>query len=86
MLVPADAQLIDTLAVFGAEAEYREMDLEDERDEEPDDPEARERFTRARQLPGVTHNGITIGRYDISKDWDELRRMERAVARSSGRR
>ena len=85
MLVPADPQLIDTLAVFGAGAEDREMDLEDERDEEPDDPEARERFTRARQLPGVTHNGIT-GRYDISKDWDELRRMERAVARSSARR
>ena len=33
LLVPADPRLLDTLAVFGAEAEDRENDLEDERDE-----------------------------------------------------
>ncbi len=37
LLVPADPRLLDTLAVFGAEAEDREMDLEDEpqADDEP---------------------------------------------------
>ena len=118
LLVPADARLLDTLAVFGAEAEDREMDLEDEPqsddepslgglecinqiawarggdsdheldecDKEPDDPEARERFTRARQGPGFTYNGITNGRYNASKDWDEQRRVERALAELSSAR
>ncbi len=107
LLVPADTQLLDTLAVFGAEAEDREMDLEDEAqaDDEPsiggsthderefddcdledDCPAARKRFARERQGPGVTYNGITNGRYAHSKDWGELGRMERAVARLPNRR
>ena len=118
LLVPADPRLLDTLATFGAEAEDRENDLEDEPqrddepslggleyinqqawsrggdsdheldecDKEPDDPEARERFTRARQGPGFTYNGITNGRYNASKDWDEQRRAEAFVARSPNRR
>ena len=112
LLVPADPRLLNTLAVFGAEAKDRENDLEDEPqaddepslggleyinqqawahggysdgeldecDKEPDDPKARERFTRARQGPGFTYNGITNGRYNASKDWDEQRRVERALA------
>ena len=116
LLVPADPRLLDTLAVFGAEAEDRENDLEDEPqrddepslgglectnqaawahgccssdreldecDKEPDGPEARKRFTRARQGPGFTVNGITNGRYDSTKDWDEQRRVERALAELS---
>ena len=118
LLVPADPRLLDTLAVFGAEAEDRENDLEDEPqrddepslgglecinqqawsrgddddaeldecDKEPDDPKARERFTRARRRPGFTYNGITNGRYDNTKDWDEQRRVERALAELSSAR
>ena len=105
---PGRTRLLDTLAVFGAEAEDRENDLEDERDEgeeddsdsdnaldfamdrgvpvvddgdrEPDFPRERRRYIEDRQLDGVTHNGITYGRYDNTKDWDEFRRVERALA------
>ena len=37
LLVPADPKLLDTLAVFGAEAEDRENDLENERDDRDND-------------------------------------------------
>ncbi len=57
----------------------------DECDEEPDDPEARERFKRACQRPGFTYNGITNSRYDATKDWDEQRWGEAFVARSPNR-
>ena len=103
---PGRTRLLDTLAVFGAEAEDRENDLEDERDEgeegdsdnaldfamdrgvpvvddgdrEPDFPRERRRYIEDRQLAGVTHNGITYGCYDNTKDWDEFRRLERALA------
>ena len=55
-------------------------------DREPDCPEARERFIKERQQPGVTYSGITHGRYDSSKDWDEGRRMKTALARLPSRR
>lgn len=55
-------------------------------DREPDCPEARERFIKERQQPGVTYNGITHGRYDGGKDWDESRRVKTAVARLPARR
>ena len=112
LLVPADPRLLDTLAAFGAEAEDRENDLEDEPqaddepslggleqvnqqawshgcysdaeldecDKEPDDPKARERFTRARRGPGFTYNGIAGSRYNPGNDWDELRRAKSFVA------
>lgn len=113
LLVPADTRLIDTLAAFGAEAEDRENDLEDEPqaddepslgglectnqqawahgccssdleldqcDKEPDDPEARKGFIKARQGPGFTYGGITGGLYNSTNDWKELRRAKSFVA------
>lgn len=103
MLVPADARLLDTLAVFGVEAEDREMDLEDEpqADDEPsiggpmdderefddcdledDFPAERRCYIEGRQLPGTSYGGIARDRYNASKDWDELRRVQAFVARS----
>jgi len=36
---------------------------------------------RDRQLPGTAYGGIARDRYNASKDWDERRRVERALAR-----
>ena len=107
LLVPADARLLDTLAVFGAEAEDREMDLEDEpqADDEPpiggpmdderefddgdledDFPAERRCYIEGRQLPGTAYGGIARDRYNASKDWDELRRVQAFVTRSPNQR
>jgi len=98
---------LDTLAVFGAEAEDRETELEDapQADDEPsiggpidnerefddcdledDCPGARKRFARERQGPVVRSNGIGGCRYDGTKDWNEQRQVERALAEQSSAR
>ncbi len=64
----------------------REVSVVGDGDREHDFPRERRRYIEDRQLTGVTHNGITNGRYNASKDWDERRRAEVFVARAPNRR
>ncbi len=59
----------------------REVSVVGDGDKEHDFPRERRRYVEDRQLPGTAYGGIARDRYNASKDWDERRRVDRALAR-----
>ncbi len=60
LLVPADASLIDALAAFGAEAEDRELCLEDEEETDDDTNNDKEDECEGKPEPGAAKTRETF--------------------------